>query len=252
VYPRLFHFGSIAIPTSGAFTAIAIVAALFTARATAKRLSLNPEKVWDMSIAGILAALFAPRLLLIFSNWGDFRAHPLWMIGIVHVRSPWAIAGGVAVAIAGMGILARAANLPWRRAFDSLAPALALGFTIYDVGNFIAGANFGTPTNVSWAVTYTRRLASIWNQTPLGTPIHPVQIYAATVELCIFLLFLAVIATPLGKRMRDGELIGAWLFLHGLATFFLDFLRGGLTLTGLLQAQLISVVMLIVGTLLWL
>ena len=69
MHPRLFQFGSIAIPTSAVFTAIAIVAALFTARATARRLELDPEKIWDLGILGVLTALFAPRLILIFTNW---------------------------------------------------------------------------------------------------------------------------------------------------------------------------------------
>ena len=59
VYPRLFQLGSVAIPTAGVITALAIVIALFTVRMTARRFELDPEKVWDLGILGVLTALFA-------------------------------------------------------------------------------------------------------------------------------------------------------------------------------------------------
>jgi phosphatidylglycerol:prolipoprotein diacylglycerol transferase len=255
VHPRLLQFGAVAIPTSGVLAAIAILAALFTARAIAKWLSLNPEKVWDMNIAGILIALFVPRLLLIFANWSDFRAHPLWMIGIVHVRSPLAIAGGMVIAILVMGLFAFFTGLPIRPTMDALAPALALGYSIAGLGNFAAGSNFGTPTGVPWAVVYTSRLASIWSGAPLGTPLHPVQIYEALIELCIFALLLAMIAMRKQWKLRGGEIMGAWLFLHGLGSFFLTFLRGDLvtaTTNGLFLSETIATIMVVAGGLLWL
>jgi len=252
VHPRLIQFGHLAIPTSAVLTAIAIVAALFTARATAQRLGLNPEKIWDLNITGVLTALIAPRLLLIFTNWQDFLSHPLWMLGLTTIRSPTAAIGGIAIAIAVMAIFAYFTNLPFRRTLDSLAPALALGYAIYNIAAFTAGADFGTPTNLPWAITYTSRLASLWNKTPLGTPVHPIQIYAAIVELALFLLLTAAIAAPLRKRLPNGELMGTWLFLHGLTSFFLSFLRGDLTSATLVQSQIIAAAMVAAGGLLWL
>ena len=135
MHPRLFQLGSIAIPTAGVITAIAIVAALFTARITARRLELNPEKVWDLGIVGVLTALFAPRLILIFTNWKDFIAHPLWLIGVVRVRSEAATLGGMAVAIVVMCAFVFFTRMPFRRTLDALAPSLALGFAIASLGS---------------------------------------------------------------------------------------------------------------------
>ncbi len=223
MHPRLFQLGSIAIPTAGVITAVAIVTALFTARITARRLDLNPEKVWDLGIVGVLTALFAPRLILIFTNWKDFIAHPLWLIGVVRVRSEAATLGGLAVAIVVMCAFVFFTRMPFRRTLDALAPSLALGFAIASIGAFAGGSNFGTPTNLPWAVTYTSRLASLWNGAPLGTPLHPVQIYAALAELCIFALLLAMIAKRGKWKIRAGEIMGAWLFLHGVSSFLSEF-----------------------------
>jgi phosphatidylglycerol---prolipoprotein diacylglyceryl transferase len=252
VHPRLFQFGSIAIPTSAVFTAIAILAALFTARITARRLDLNPEKVWDLGIVGILTVLFAPRLILIFTNWKDFTSHPLWLIGVLRVRSEVATIGGVAAAVAVTGAFVIFTRMPFRRTLDALAPSLALGFAIASFGAFAAGADFGTPTHLPWAVTYTSRLASLWNGAPLGTPLHPVQIYSALAELCFFTLLLAMIAKRDQWRIHAGEIIGIWFFLHGASGFFLNFLRGHLDASNFLLVQILAAVLTFVGGVLWL
>ena len=241
-----------AIPTAGVITAIAIVVALFTARITAQRLELNPEKIWDLGIVGVLTALFAPRFILIFANWKDFIAHPLWLIGVLRVRSDAATIGGASVAIAGMGAFVFFTRMPLRRTLDALAPSLALGFAIASIGAFAGGSDFGTPTNLPWAVTYTSRLASLWYRAPLGTPLHPVQIYMALAELAILALLFAMIAKRPAWKIRSGEIMGAWLFLHGVGSFLLNFLRGDLVATNLLPSQCIAAVMVLAGGLLWL
>jgi len=252
VHPRLFQFGSIAIPTSAVFLAMAIIAALFTARVTASRLDLNPEKIWDLGILGVLTALFVPRLILIFTNWRDFLAHPLWMIGILRVRSEVATIGGIAAAIIVMSAFVFFTRMPFRGTLDALAPSLALGFAIASLGAFAGGSNFGTPTSLPWAVTYTSRLASLWNGAPLGTPLHPVQIYSALAELCIFALLLAMIAKRDAWRIRAGEIMGIALFLHGVSSFLMNFLRGDLAATTFLFPQAIAVLAVAVGGALWL
>ncbi len=113
--------------------------------------------------------------------------------------------------------------MPFRRTLDALAPPLALGFSIASVGAFAAGSDFGTPTNLPWAVTYTSRLASLWNGAPLGTPLHPVQLYVTLTELCIFALLLAMIANRDAWKIRSGEIMGAWLFLHAASSFVFEF-----------------------------
>jgi phosphatidylglycerol---prolipoprotein diacylglyceryl transferase len=252
VHPRLFQLGHVAIPAAAVFTAIAIVVALFTVRITARRLELDPEKIWDLGSVGVLTALFAPRLIVVFANWKDFLAHPLWLIGIASVRSEAALFGGIAIAIAVMCAFALFTRLPFRRTLDALALSLALGFAIANLGAFAGGSDFGTPTSLPWAVTYTRRLASLWYGTPLGTPLHPVQIYAAVAELCILTLLLAMIAKRLSWKIRSGEIMGAWLFLHGVCAFCLNFLRGDITAANFILPQSLAATMVVGGGLLWL
>jgi phosphatidylglycerol:prolipoprotein diacylglycerol transferase len=218
----------------------------------AHRRSLDSEKVWDTGIAGVLAALIAPRLVLIFTHWPDFRAHPVWMLGLVSVRSPTAIAAGLALALALAATFLYFAHLPLRKTLDAFAPGVTLGYAIYWIGAYLAGSHFGTPTSLPWAVTYTSRLASIWSHTPLGTPLHPVQLYFALIALALFALSLWMLRPSKKPHVRDGEVMGACLFLFGLSSFFLNFLRGDLASTAVLLPEIAAAFMTLAGGLLWL
>jgi len=252
VHPRLFQLGNVAIPTSGVFTAAAILSALAMARITSRLLSLHAEKVWDAGIAGVLAALIAPRLALIFTHWSDFRAHPVWMLGLVSVRSPLAVSVGLGLALAVFTGFLFFAGLPFRATLDAFAPGAALGAAIYWLGAFLAGSSFGTPTYLPWAVTYTSRLASIWNRTPLGTPLHPVQIYFALAALALFALSLWMLRPHQPRRVRRGEVMGTFLFLYGVGSFFLNNLRGDLAASIFLLPQVLAAITAFLGGLLWL
>lgn len=252
MHPRLFQLGNVAIPASGVFTAIAILSALLLSRAAARRLSLDPERVWDSGIAGVLAALIAPRLVLIFTHRSDFRAHPAWMLGLAGVRSPVAIAVGLALAIALILVFLRFAGLPARRSLDAFAPGLALGYSIYWIGAYLAGSHFGAPATLPWAVTYTSRLASLWSRTPLGTPLHPVQLYFALIALGLFALSLWMLRVREKSGIRNGEIMGAFLFLYGFSSFFVNFLRGDIVSTSFLLPEMAAATMTLAGGILWL
>jgi phosphatidylglycerol:prolipoprotein diacylglycerol transferase len=221
LYPRLFQFGHIAIPTYGVLAAIALVAALAMATHTARRLALDPNKIWNLSLIGIFTALLGSRLLLILLHFRDFLEHPFWMLGIVTIRSHAIFYGAVLLAVcACMGYIF-AAGLPLLRTLDSLAPAAALGLAIQSIGAFAAGSDYGSPTDKPWGVIYKHGLATLWSGTPLGIRLHPVQIYEAWITFVLFFVLLWLI-----NRVQEGDLAGIFLFIYGISLYFLDFYRG--------------------------
>ena len=222
MYPRLFQFGHIAIPTRGVFTAIALVSALAMAMYRARRLALDPNKIWNLSLIGIFTALLGSRLLLILFHLSDFLAHPFWMLGLVTIRSRDIFYGGVLLAICACIGYIFAARLPLRRTLDCLAPAVVLGIAISSLGALAAGSDYGSPTDKPWGVIYKHGLARLWSGTPLGIRLHPVQLYEALVA---FTLFAVLLSWP-SRRTRDGDLAGVSLFVYGIAVYFLDFYRG--------------------------
>jgi phosphatidylglycerol---prolipoprotein diacylglyceryl transferase len=251
LHPLLFHTGTLVIPTYGVLTAAALLAALALCVERARCAGLPRDKVWNLGLIAILAALFATRLLNVASNLRVFLRHPFWVLGLATVHGGWIAAGGAAVGAAAAALYALAEGLPLLRIADAAAPAAALGFAISRVGAFCAGLGWGTPTALSWGVTYRSALAWLWYRTPLGTRVQPVQLYDAAASLAILALLLFM------PRHRDGEIAGAWLFLYGIAHFFLEFVRGDAVgdpaLAGVFTvAQGLCIVAVIAGGTLWL
>lgn len=252
MYPRLLQLGHIAIPTNGVFAAVALLAALAIAAQTARRLDLDPNKIWNLALTGIFTALLGSRLLLVLFHLRDFLAHPLWMLGLTSIRSQGIFYGGIALAIcACMGYIF-VARLPLRRTLDCLAPAAALDIAIGSLGELAAGSNYGTPTAAPWGVVYHHGLAALWSGTPLGVRLHPVQLYEALAAAMLFTFLLFW----LPRRRQDGELAGAFLFIYGASLYFLDFLRGDRAHAEILggaltTSQLLAVVFVVLGAAFW-
>ncbi|MBB6145521.1 phosphatidylglycerol:prolipoprotein diacylglycerol transferase [Silvibacterium bohemicum] len=245
MYPRLLQLGHIAIPTYGAFTALALIAGLAAAVHFARRLQLDPNKVWSLCLIGTLTTLIGARLLLVLVYFPAFRQHPLWVLGLTNVHDAWVIALSIAAGIGAAILYALAEGLPPLTVFDCLAPAVALAMGIHRIGAFLAGLGYGMPTTLPWSVVYTSRIAALWYRTPLGIGLHPVQVYDAAASLSI----LALLLWWLPRRSQPGEMAGMWLFLYGFASFFLSFYRAGTD--ALSFTQLLAVLAVIAGGALW-
>jgi phosphatidylglycerol:prolipoprotein diacylglycerol transferase len=250
LYPRLFQFGHIAIPTYGVLAAIALIAALSLSMQTARRLALDPNKIWNLSLIGIFTTLLASRLLLILVHPRDFLAHPFWMLGLVTIRSRGIFYGAVLLAICACLGYIFATRLPLRRTLDCLAPAIALGIAINSLGALAAGSDYGTPTEKPWGVVYKHALATLWSGTPLGVRLHPVQLYEALAAFALFVLLWSWLA----RRACDGDLAATFLFAYGMILYFLDFYRGNRSFVfhgAITCTQAIAVVLVLAGSALW-
>jgi phosphatidylglycerol---prolipoprotein diacylglyceryl transferase len=255
LHPLLFHIGTLAIPTYGVLTAAALLAALALCVERARRAGLPGEKVWNLGLIAILAALFASRLLIVATHLRTFARHPFWVLGLATVHGGWIAAGGAVAGALAATLYALAEGLPLLRVADAAAPAAALGFAISRVGAFFAGLGWGTPTTLPWGVTYRSAVAWLWYRTPLGTKLHPVQLYDAAASLAILAALFWMGRS--GSARRAGEVAGAWMFLYGVCHFFLEFLRGDAVrepaLGGVFtMAQGLALLAVIAGAALWL
>lgn len=221
MHPLLFQIGRFAVPTYGACTALALVAALFTLRYFARLLGLNPNAVWNLGIVAILGTLVAGRLLLVAVYFRAFRQHPFWILGLTSNHSAWIDSLALIIGFSAGLLYALAEGLPLLRTLDCIAPSAALALGCNRIGAFLAGLDFGLPTTHAWSVTYTNPIAAFWYATPLGVPLNPAQLDDAIISFALFIGLL----WWLPRRSQDGEIWGAWLFLYGVAGYFLAFQR---------------------------
>lgn len=147
----------------------------------------------------------------------------------INLTSGLSIHGGLLGGLLSVYLFTRRAGVGFLGPLDTMALAVPLGQAIGRVGCFLAGGDYGKPTDLPWGVTYTDPLAIA----PVGVPLHPSQLYESVAAVIIFALL---------WRMRDkapaGGLALAYGSLYGLARFMIEFTRGGMVELSLLGVEL--------------
>jgi phosphatidylglycerol:prolipoprotein diacylglycerol transferase len=161
------------------------------------------------------------------------------------------LAGGLAA-----GLYFHFRNLPVLAYADASMPAVALGYVVGRIGCFLNGDDYGTLTNVRWAVVYPpgteayqAHLARGWISpgTPWSLPIHPVQLYASLLGLGLFFLLAN------WRPARPGSRFCPYLVLYGVGRFCMEYWRGDFrsVLGPFSLPQVFSVAFILVGVGVW-
>jgi len=253
VFPRLFHLGNFNLPTYGLLVATGVIVGLYVSAKLSERQGINPEKAWNLGILVVLGAIVGAKVLLIVNNFDYYSQHPGEIFSLTILQAGGVFYGGVITALLLSVWYMRKNHMPWLRTTDAFAPGLALGHSIGRLGCFAAGCCYGKPTHHWWGVTFKNPLANAWVGTPLNVPLEPTQLFESAIELGNFFLLYWLIK----HKKFEGQVMGTYLFLYGVARYFLEFIRDdpdrgsvfGGAMTG---TQLISICLVIVGGILWL
>jgi len=105
---------------------------------------------------------------------------------------------------------------------DAAAPAMALGLAIVRLGCLAAGCDYGLPSNSFPAVVFRNPVAHALTGVPLGTRLHPTQLYESALGLAL------LAGLSWGPWHHAPEGARAWFFVGGYSVvrFGLEFLRG--------------------------
>ncbi|MGA9882302.1 MAG: prolipoprotein diacylglyceryl transferase [Candidatus Acidiferrales bacterium] len=252
MHPVLFTFGPFTVYTYGVLVAAGFIAGLWYAHWQAPRAGIDPRKVWNLGIYGILVALAVSKLWLIFSNLDYYIASPRAIFSAATIESGGVFYGGVIGGLAWAFLYTYFQKMSFLSVLDVSAAGVALGHGIGRLGCFAAGCCYGKPTAMPWGVTFTSHVAARLAGTPLNVALHPTELYGSAAE---FLNFLFLIW--LGARQRfSGQLIGTYFILYGIERGTIEFFRGdpGRTLMfhgAVSLMQFVSVGLIFSGVFLW-
>jgi phosphatidylglycerol---prolipoprotein diacylglyceryl transferase len=252
VHPQLVHFGSFFLPTYGFLVALGVLVGLWVSVRNAERLGIDGDKAWNLGILVVLCGIVGAKVLYVINDWSYYTAHPGDIFSVSTLQAGGVFSGGLLAAFVAAAWYVRKNHMPALGTCDAFAPGLALGHAIGRLGCFAAGCCFGKPTDHFWGVTFTNPLANSITGTPLHVPLEPTQLFECAVELANFFLLMWM----LKRRKFDGQIIGAFMFIYGIARFFLEFLRGdlgrGSVFGGAMSGtQLIAIGLVIGGCVIW-
>ncbi len=227
MYPELFSIGPwfgvgpITVYSYGVLLAASYLLGLRLAISRAKRWGLDSNRVLDLGIYIIIAALIGAKLLLLVVDFDQFRRSPADLLSLA--RSGGVFYGGLMLAVAVAFWYISKHRMPFWTTCDVFAPGIALGHVTGRLGCFAAGCCYGKATDVPWAVIFTNPLAAANVGTPLGIPLHPTQLYEASAELLILGLLLA---TERRGRPFAGRTFWSYMFLYAASRYVIEMYRG--------------------------
>lgn len=235
--------GPIPIRLYGLMIGIGFLLGVWLAARRAKKEGLDPERILDMGIYLLLAAIVGSRLLYVIVNAGEFRRNwleifAIWKGGLVFYGG---LIGAVAVGI----WYIRRYRLPLWKTGDIFAPYIALGHMFGRFGCFFAGCCYGAPTASALGITFSdpRSLA------PLGISLYPTQLFEAGGEFMTFLLLL----TLYRHRKFDGQVFWLYPALYSMLRFVVEFFRGdaarGVWFNGVISTSQIIAILMFCGSL---
>ena len=240
MYPELFSVGPITVYSYGVLLAVSYLLGLRLAMYRAKMWGLNANRVLDLGIYIIIAALIGAKLLLLIVDFDQFRQSPADLLSLA--RSGGVFYGGLILAVLVAFWYISRHQLPFWTTCDVFAPGIALGHVTGRLGCFAAGCCYGRPTELPWGITFHNPLAAANVGTPLGIPLHPTQLYEAGAELLILGLLLGI-----ERRGRPfaGRTFWLYMLLYAVSRYIVEFFRGDPRgeMFGMSTSQVISLVL---------
>ncbi len=253
MFPQLFHIGGFAVPTYGILVATGVLLGLWISVRNSARQGIKPENAWDFGIAVVLSGILGSKILYILVDWKSYAEHPKEIFSLATLQAGGVFSGGLIGAFVVAWWFLRKHHMPALATCDAFSPGLALGHAIGRVGCFAAGCCYGKETHHFWGVTFTNPVANANAGTPLNIALEPTQLIESAAELIIFGILMWMFA----RKKFDGQILGAYLFLYGIARFLIEFLRddpgrGGPYFGGALSGtQLISIGLVLAGGIIW-
>lgn len=254
MYPKLIDLGPIPIHTYGLLLACALLVAISFAARLAETDGIPRKTSWDLGFIVIISSIIGAKLLLVLTSLDYYLAQPSRLVSVEFLQAGGVYYGGFLGAVAGALIFTRLnPKIPFWRIADAAAPAIPLGQAIGRMGCFAAGCDYGRPTDLPWAITFTNEYTHRIVGTPLHVALHPYQLYeaGATLVLCLLLY------RSFRRRSFVGQTFSLYLMGYGAIRFFLEFFRGdadrGFVLGDLFStSQFISILILPAGFLIYL
>jgi phosphatidylglycerol:prolipoprotein diacylglycerol transferase len=269
--PILFQAGPFIIRWYGLLIVSGVLAAAYIATIEAKRKKEDPEHVWNLVIWCLILGILGARLYHVLSTPAGasrgfsyyFFEQPFTTLTIFGVAIPFPTAlliwqGGIGIfgAILG-GVLAiliytRRYQLNLWRWLDIVAPGMLLAQAIGRWGNYVNQELYGPPTNLPWGITITnvnQRIAPYHDLTayPLDTTFHPVFLYESLWNVIGFVLLMWLGRKYVGKFL-DGDMLSLYLIWYPVGRLLIEALRpDAWTLSGIPAAQIVSVVLILIG-----
>ena len=233
MYPDLIEIGGLRIASFGFLLALAFLTGAGVLARELGRKGENPETAWTLAGWAVIGGIVGAKVYYLALNWSETIADPK---GAILSRGGLVWYGGFFAAAALVLWRLRRDRRPRLLYADAVAPALAFAYGVGRLGCFMAGDDYGLPTDLPWGVAFPRGLppstahnlrsqfgVAVDPPVPDSTvlAVHPTQLYEVALSLAIF----AVLWTRRQRWKQPGLLFFLYLTLTGIERLAVEVFR---------------------------
>lgn len=259
MYPIL-SIGTLTVPTFSLLLLLAFATGGALGARQALHLGYEPDDVWAMLPWAAVGGILGAKLYYLI---GIARGpEPDLLAALLGSGMVW-YGGAVGGLLTGAWRLRRTTGAPLHQILDFAVPCVAAAHAVGRIGCFVAGDDWGLPSDLPWAVAFPEgsppttaaSVRALGVELPTGMPdaqvlaVHPTQLY----EAAGLTLLAAALWRACRRPSRPWTVFAGYLAGYGALRFGVELLRvkDDRLAIGLTVAQLISLALLVAGAALW-
>ena len=231
-----------------------------------KRNKLKENDAVNITFIALIGGVAGAKLLYVFEEWGSIMSQPLnKILSTDGIFSPSGLTwyGGFLLATGLIYIYVKRKKIAFLKVCDSASPSLAIGYGIARIGCHLSGdGDYGIPVSefaswVPWGTNYSKGVIpptaafkgtdiaqKFGGVVPDNTLCHPTPMY----EFILAVILFAILWKKRKSFTQDGKLFILYLIFTGIFRLTVEFIRINPRLIfGLSEAQLISIILIILG-----
>ncbi len=237
-------FGIVQIYWYSIIILIGMAVGMVVILAEAKRKGLNTDVMTDLLFYTIIWAIIGARLYYVIFNFDEYSNN------ILEVFEIWtgglAIHGGILFGGLYLLFAVKKRRMKGIKIFDMCVPGLLIGQAIGRWGNFFNGEAYGTVVEYETLVNLRIIPQFVIDNMYINGSYHLPMFYFESIAC--FIGFIIMIIMRRKKYIKRGQILAFYLLWYGLVRFIVEIYRtDSLMFVNIKMAQLISVVMVIIG-----
>ena len=244
--PVMFEIFGVSIRWYSFLLLVAMVIALLLLKREAKRFEINWDFIFNLSFWTIIFGILGARLYYVAFNWSLYKDD---LLSIIKVwEGGLAIHGGLIAGALTLFIYCKRVKANTLKIIDMALPSVILAQAIGRWGNFFNGEAHGIATSLAKLESMHIPNFIIKGMHINGVYYQPTFLYESIWCLIGFIILLII---RRNKYTKVGTITGTYLIWYSIGRFFIEHLRtDSLMLGGFRVAQIVSIVLFIIGAIL--
>lgn len=241
--PIAFSIFGLDIRFYSLFILLGVIIAYFMIVNEAKKFNMNEDFIFNLFFWTFIIGICGARLYYVLFNWSYFSSNiaEIWQIW----NGGLAIHGGLLFGIIFLYFHCKKNNISFINILDIVCVPLILAQAFGRWGNFFNQEAYGTATTLAHLQKLHIPQFVINGMKINGIYYTPTFFYES---IWCLIGFIILYIFRKRKYNKNGQTVGLYMIWYGIGRFFIEAFRtDSLTILGFKMAQIVSVIMLIVG-----